>query len=60
LIGTHALLEDKGEISKLEAQQLMSNLPFWGESSVLNCGRKNEIPPHILVMTATPIRERWR
>jgi ATP-dependent DNA helicase RecG len=53
LIGTHALLEDKVKFQfRLAA---IDEQHRFGVSSVLNCGRKNEIPPHILVMTATPI-----
>jgi ATP-dependent DNA helicase RecG len=54
LIGTHALLEDKVQFKNLGFVVIDEQHRF-GVAQRAGLWRKNEIPPHILVMTATPI-----
>lgn len=54
LIGTHALLEDKVEFQKLGLAVIDEQHRF-GVAQRAKLWRKGEFPPHILVMTATPI-----
>ena len=54
LIGTHALLEDKVQFKNLGIAIIDEQHRF-GVAQRSKLWTKNEIPPHILVMTATPI-----
>lgn len=54
LIGTHALLEDKVQFKNLGIAVIDEQHRF-GVAQRAKLWRKNTIPPHILVMTATPI-----
>ncbi|MCL7754254.1 ATP-dependent DNA helicase RecG [Polaribacter sp. Z022] len=54
LIGTHALLEDKVQFKNLGIAIIDEQHRF-GVAQRSKLWSKNEIPPHILVMTATPI-----
>ncbi|MCX2582154.1 ATP-dependent DNA helicase RecG [Pedobacter sp. MR22-3] len=54
LIGTHALIEDKVKFSNLGLVVIDEQHRF-GVEQRAKLWRKNVIPPHILVMTATPI-----
>ncbi len=54
LIGTHALLEDKVKFQNLGLAVIDEQHRF-GVEQRSKLWRKNAIPPHILVMTATPI-----
>ena len=54
LIGTHALLEDKVKFQNLGLAVIDEQHRF-GVEQRARLWRKNTIPPHILVMTATPI-----
>ncbi len=54
IIGTHALLEDKVQFSNLGLAVIDEQHRF-GVEQRSKLWRKNEIPPHVLVMTATPI-----
>jgi ATP-dependent DNA helicase RecG len=54
LIGTHALIEDKVKFSNLGFAVVDEQHKFGVAQRALLWG-KNKIPPHILVMTATPI-----
>ncbi len=54
LIGTHALLEDKVEFSNL-AFVVIDEQHRFGVAQRAKLWRKNVLPPHVLVMTATPI-----
>lgn len=54
LIGTHALLEDKVKFHNLGFVVIDEQHRF-GVAQRSKLWRKNKIPPHILVMTATPI-----
>ena len=54
LIGTHALLEDKVKFKNLGLAVIDEQHRF-GVEQRSKLWRKNTIPPHILVMTATPI-----
>jgi len=54
LIGTHALLEDKVKFKNLGLAVIDEQHRF-GVEQRSKLWRKNEVPPHILVMTATPI-----
>ena len=54
LIGTHALLEDKVQFHNLGLAVIDEQHRF-GVEQRSKLWKKNEIPPHVLVMTATPI-----
>lgn len=54
LIGTHALIEDKVQFQNLGFVVIDEQHRF-GVEQRAKLWRKNAIPPHILVMTATPI-----
>lgn len=54
LIGTHALLEDKVQFYNLGLAVIDEQHRF-GVEQRSKLWKKNDIPPHILVMTATPI-----
>jgi len=54
IIGTHALLEDKVKFSNLGLAVIDEQHRF-GVEQRSKLWKKNEIPPHVLVMTATPI-----
>lgn len=54
LIGTHALLEDKVRFQNL-GLAIIDEQHRFGVAQRAKLWAKNNIPPHILVMTATPI-----
>ena len=54
IIGTHALLEDVVEFKNL-GLVVIDEQPRFGVAQRARLYYKNTIPPHILVMTATPI-----
>ena len=54
LIGTHALLEDKVIFNNLGIAIIDEQHRF-GVAQRSKMWKKNELPPHVLVMTATPI-----
>jgi len=54
LIGTHALLEDKVQFHNLGLVVIDEQHRF-GVEQRARLWKKNSIPPHVLVMTATPI-----
>ena len=54
LIGTHALLEDKVKFQNLGLVVIDEQHRF-GVAQRSKLWKKNKLPPHILVMTATPI-----
>lgn len=54
LIGTHALLEDKVKFQNL-GLAIIDEQHRFGVEQRSKLWKKNTIPPHILVMTATPI-----
>ncbi len=54
IIGTHALLEDKVQFRNL-GLAIIDEQHRFGVEQRSKLWQKNEIPPHILVMTATPI-----
>ena len=54
LIGTHALLEDKVKFKNL-GLAIIDEQHRFGVEQRSKLWRKNTLPPHILVMTATPI-----
>jgi ATP-dependent DNA helicase RecG len=54
LIGTHALIEDKVRFKNLGIAIIDEQHRF-GVAQRAKLWRKNNLPPHILVMTATPI-----
>lgn len=54
LIGTHALIEDKVKFKNLGLAVIDEQHRF-GVEQRSKLWRKNKFPPHILVMTATPI-----
>ena len=54
IIGTHALLEDKVQFQNLGLAVIDEQHRF-GVEQRSKLWKKNEIPPHVLVMTATPI-----
>ena len=55
LIGTHALLEEKVQFQNL-GLAIIDEQHRFGVEQRAKLWRKNTIPPHILVMTATPFR----
>ncbi|WP_342329789.1 ATP-dependent DNA helicase RecG [Pedobacter sp. FW305-3-2-15-E-R2A2] len=54
LVGTHALIEDKVVFKNL-ALVVIDEQHRFGVEQRAKLWRKNAVPPHILVMTATPI-----
>ncbi len=54
LVGTHALLEDKVQYKNL-GLAIIDEQHRFGVAQRSKLWHKNEFPPHILVMTATPI-----
>ena len=54
LIGTHALLEDKVVFNNL-GLVIIDEQHRFGVAQRAKLWKKNEYPPHVLVMTATPI-----
>lgn len=54
LIGTHALLEDKVKFHNL-GLAIIDEQHRFGVAQRAKLWKKNTLPPHILVMTATPI-----
>lgn len=54
LIGTHAVLQDKVQFNNL-GLAIIDEQHRFGVAQRSKLWRKNSIPPHILVMTATPI-----
>ena len=54
LIGTHALLEDKVQFNNL-GLAIIDEQHRFGVEQRSKLWKKNDIPPHVLVMTATPI-----
>lgn len=54
LIGTHALLEDKVQYHNL-GLAIVDEQHRFGVAQRAKLWHKNNIPPHVLVMTATPI-----
>ncbi|MDD3004126.1 ATP-dependent DNA helicase RecG [Flavobacterium sp.] len=54
LIGTHALLEDKVKFKSL-GLAIIDEQHRFGVEQRSKLWKKNTIPPHVLVMTATPI-----
>jgi len=54
LVGTHALLEDKVKYKNL-GMAIIDEQHRFGVSQRSKMWKKNQRPPHILVMTATPI-----
>lgn len=54
IIGTHALLEDKVQFKNL-GLAIIDEQHRFGVEQRSKLWHKNEIPPHVLVMTATPI-----
>ncbi|GAA4281828.1 ATP-dependent DNA helicase RecG [Gaetbulibacter aestuarii] len=54
LIGTHALLEDKVQFKNL-GLAIIDEQHRFGVAQRSKLWHKNESPPHILIMTATPI-----
>jgi ATP-dependent DNA helicase RecG len=54
LIGTHALLEDKVKFQNL-GLAIIDEQHRFGVAQRAKLWQKNKLPPHVLVMTATPI-----
>ncbi|NAY90840.1 ATP-dependent DNA helicase RecG [Muricauda sp. JGD-17] len=54
LVGTHAVLEDKVQFKNL-GLAIVDEQHRFGVAQRSKLWHKNQIPPHILVMTATPI-----
>lgn len=54
IIGTHALLEDKVQFNNL-GLAIIDEQHRFGVEQRSKLWKKNNIPPHVLVMTATPI-----
>ena len=54
LVGTHAVLEEKVQFSRL-GLAIIDEQQRFGVEQRSKLWKKNAVPPHILVMTATPI-----
>ncbi|MFD2516310.1 ATP-dependent DNA helicase RecG [Salinimicrobium flavum] len=54
LIGTHALLEEKVQFQNL-GLAIIDEQHRFGVAQRARLWKKNQLPPHVLVMTATPI-----
>ncbi len=54
LIGTHALIEDKVQFKNLGVA-IVDEQHRFGVAQRAKLWKKNDLPPHMLVMTATPI-----
>ncbi len=54
LVGTHAVLEDKVEFYRL-GMAVIDEQHRFGVAQRARLWRKSAVPPHVLVMTATPI-----
>jgi ATP-dependent DNA helicase RecG len=54
LIGTHALIEDKVQFKNI-GLAIIDEQHRFGVAQRAKLWRKNDLPPHVLVMTATPI-----
>ncbi|PQJ33070.1 ATP-dependent DNA helicase RecG [Nonlabens arenilitoris] len=54
LIGTHALIEDKVRFKNLGVA-IVDEQHRFGVAQRAKLWKKNDLPPHVLVMTATPI-----
>ncbi len=54
LIGTHALIEDKVKFKNL-GMAIIDEQHRFGVAQRAKLWKKNSLPPHVLVMTATPI-----
>lgn len=54
VVGTHALLEEKVEFRNL-AMAVIDEQHRFGVAQRARMWRKSDVPPHVLVMTATPI-----
>lgn len=54
LVGTHAVIEDKVEFAKLGLAVIDEQHRF-GVAQRARLWKKSAVPPHVLVMTATPI-----
>lgn len=54
LIGTHAVIQDKVQFKNL-GLAIIDEQHRFGVAQRAKLWRKNDLPPHILVMTATPI-----
>jgi len=54
LIGTHALIEDKVKFKNLGVA-IVDEQHRFGVAQRAKLWKKNDLPPHVLVMTATPI-----
>ena len=54
LVGTHAVIEDKVQFSKL-GLAIVDEQHRFGVAQRARLWAKSEVPPHVLVMTATPI-----
>src|SRR5690606_607656 len=54
IIGTHALLEDKVKFKNL-GLAIIDEQHRFGVEQRARVWMKNQIPPHVLIMTATPI-----
>lgn len=54
LIGTHAIFEDTVQFKRL-GLAIIDEQHRFGVAQRAKLWRKNEVPPHVLVMTATPI-----
>ena len=55
VVGTHALLEDKVQFADLGLVVVDEQHRFGVEQRAALTGKAGKVPPHVLVMTATPI-----
>ena len=55
LVGTHALIEDTVQFNRLGLAVIDEQHRFGVVQRAKIWGKNNDIPPHVLVMTATPI-----